>query len=215
MISNNVNSQNFYDTIKSVQQFVQQINETLEKKAALPEELRKQREIVFNSVQHLLAYTISVNNDTPLNQIAPLFSSHKQCAEILKYFNFAVRRNSKTKQLKRTDYAKLDVNSVVNKVLEVTNPYSLAAIAEQKELKRLAKENVTNSEKVKNFNKSLTNLMKGAEKAGLTRLTGVTDIVKQVEALIHQCTLEEQRLRQEEADELTAMPSIASEVKAA
>ena len=133
MINNNVNSQNFYDTIKSVQQFVQQINETLEKKAALPEELRKQQELLFNTSRQLLAYAISVNNDTPLNQIAPLFNSHKQCAEILKYFNFAVRRNSKTKQLKRTDYAKLDVNSVVNKVLEVTNPYSLAAIAEQKE----------------------------------------------------------------------------------
>lgn len=210
MINNIVNSQNFYDTIKSVQQFVQQINETLEKKAALPEELRKQREIVFNSVQHLLAYTISVNNDTPLNQIAPLFSSHKQCAEILKYFNFAVRRNSKTKQLKRTDYAKLDVNSVVNKVLEVTNPYSLAAIAEQKELKRLAKENVTSSEKVSNFKKRLLNLVKGAEKDGLS------DIVKQLEAIADQCTLEEQKLRQEEANELTAMPSIASStVKAA
>lgn len=215
MINNNVNSQNFYDTIKSVQQFVQQINETLEKKAALPEELRKQQELLFNTSRQLLAYAISVNNDTPLNQIAPLFNSHKQCAEILKYFNFAVRRNSKTKQLKRTDYAKLDVNSVVNKVLEVTNPYSLTAIAEQKELKRLAKENVTNSEKVKNFNKSLTNLRKGAEKAGLTGLPGVTDIVKQLEALIHQCTLEEKKLRQEEANELTAMPSIASEVKAA
>ena len=210
MINNNVNSQNFYDTIKSVQQFVQQINETLEKKAALPEELRKQREIVFNSVQHLLAYTISVNNDTPLNQIAPLFSSHKQCAEILKYFNFAVRRNSKTKQLKRTDYAKLDVNSVVNKVLEVTNPYSLTAIAEQKELKRLAKETVTSSEKVSNFKKRLLNLVKGAEKDGLS------DIVKQLEAIADQCTLEEQKLRQEEANELTAMPSIASStVKAA
>lgn len=210
MNNNIVNSQNFYDTIKSVQQFVQQINETLEKKAALPEELRKQKEIVFNSVQHLLAYTISVNNDTPLNQIAPLFSSHKQCAEILKYFNFAVRRNSKTKQLKRTDYAKLDVNSVVNKVLEVTNPYSLAAIAEQKELKRLAKENVTSSEKVSNFKKRLLNLVKGAEKDGLS------DIVKQLEAIADQCTLEEQKLRQEEANELTAMPSIASStVKAA
>ena len=201
MNNNIVNSQNFYDTIKSVQQFVQQINETLEKKAALPEELRKQKEIVFNSVQHLLAYTISVNNDTPLNQIAPLFSSHKQCAEILKYFNFAVRRNSKTKQLKRTDYAK---------VLEVTNPYSLAAIAEQKELKRLAKENVTSSEKVSNFKKRLLNLVKGAEKDGLS------DIVKQLEAIADQCTLEEQKLRQEEANELTAMPSIASStVKAA
>lgn len=210
MNNNIVNSQNFLDAIKSIQQCVQQINETLEKKAALPEELRKQREIVFNSVQHLLAYTISVNNDTPLNQIAPLFSSHKQCAEILKYFNFAVRRNSKTKQLKRTDYAKLDVNSVVNKVLEVTNPYSLAAIAEQKELKRLAKENVTSSEKVSNFKKRLLNLVKGAEKDGLS------DIVKQLEAIADQCTLEEQKLRQEEADELTAMPSIASStVKAA
>lgn len=210
MNNNIVNSQNFLDAIKSIQQCVQQINETLEKKAALPEELRKQREIVFNSVQHLLAYTISVNNDTPLNQIAPLFSSHKQCAEILKYFNFAVRRNSKTKQLKRTDYAKLDVNSVVNKVLEVTNPYSLTAIAEQKELKRLAKENVTSSEKVSNFKKRLLNLVKGAEKDGLS------DIVKQLEAIADQCTLEEQKLRQEEANELTAMPSIASStVKAA
>ena len=209
MNNNIVNSQNFYDTIKSVQQFVQQINETLEKKAALPEELRKQQELLFNTSRQLLAYAISVNNDTPLNQIAPLFNSHKQCAEILKYLNFAVRRNSKTKQLKRTDYAKLDVDSVVKKILEVPNPYSLAAIAEQKELKRLAKENVTSSEKVRNFNKSLTNLMKGAEKAGLT------NIVKQLEAIALQCTLEEQKLRQEEANELTAMPSIASEVKAA
>ena len=210
MNNNIVNSQNFYDTIKSVQQFVQQINETLEKKAALPEELRKQQELLFNTSRQLLAYAISVNNDTPLNQIAPLFSSHKQCAEILKYFNFAVRRNSKTKQLKRTDYAKLDVNSVVNKVLEVTNPYSLAAIAEQKELKRLAKENVTSSEKVSNFKKRLLNLVKGAEKDGLS------DIVKQLEAIADQCTLEEQKLRQEEANELTAMPSIASStVKAA
>ena len=210
MINNNVNSQNFYDTIKSVQQFVQQINETLEKKAALPEELRKQQELLFNTSRQLLAYAISVNNDTPLNQIAPLFNSHKQCAEILKHFNFAVRRNSKTKQLKRTDYAKLDVNSVVNKVLEVTNPYSLTAIAEQKELKRLAKENVTSSEKVSNFKKRLLNLVKGAEKDGLS------DIVKQLEAIADQCTLEEQKLRQEEANELIAMPSIAiSEVKAA
>lgn len=210
MNNNIVNSQNFYDTIKSVQQFVQQINETLEKKAALPEELRKQQELLFNTSRQLLAYAISVNNDTPLNQIAPLFSSHKQCAEILKYFNFAVRRNSKTKQLKRTDYAKLDVNSVINKILEVTNPYSLAAIAEQKELKRLAKENVTSSEKVSNFKKRLLNLVKGAEKDGLS------DIVKQLEAIADQCTLEEQKLRQEEANELTAMPSIASStVKAA
>lgn len=210
MINNNVNSQNFYDTIKSVQQFVQQINETLEKKAALPEELRKQQELLFNTSRQLLAYAISVNNDTPLNQIAPLFSSHKQCAEILKYLNFAVRRNSKTKQLKRTDYAKLDVDSVVKKILEVPNPYSLTAIAEQKELKRLAKENVTSSEKVSNFKKRLLNLVKGAEKDGLS------DIVKQLEAIADQCTLEEQKLRQEEANELTAMPSIASStVKAA
>lgn len=204
MNNNIVNSQNFYDTIKSVQQFVQQINETLEKKAALPEELRKQQELLFNTSRQLLAYAISVNNDTPLNQIAPLFSSHKQCAEILKYLNFAVRRNSKTKQLKRTDYAKLDVDSVVKKILEVPNPYSLAAIAEQKELKRLAKENVTSSEKVSNFKKRLLNLVKGAEKDGLS------DIVKQLEAIADQCTLEEQKLRQEEANELTAMPSIAS-----
>lgn len=210
MINNIVNSQNFLDAIKSIQQCVQQINETLEKKAALPEELRKQQESFFDIARHTLAYTISVNNDTPLNQIAPLFSSHKQCAEILKHFNFAVRRNSKTKQLKRTDYAKLDVNSVINKILEVTNPYSLAAIAEQKELKRLAKENVTSSEKVSNFKKRLLNLVKGAEKDGLS------DIVKQLEAIADQCTLEEQKLRQEEANELTAMPSIASStVKAA
>lgn len=210
MINNIVNSQNFLDAIKSIQQCVQQISETLEKKAALPEELRKQQESLFDIARHTLAYAISVNNDTPLNQIAPLFSSHKQCAEILKYFNFAVRRNSKTKQLKRTDYAKLDVNSVVNKVLEVTNPYSLTAIAEQKELKRLAKENVTSSEKVSNFKKRLLNLVKGAEKDGLS------DIVKQLEAIADQCTLEEQKLRQEEANELTAMPSIASStVKAA
>lgn len=210
MNNNIVNSKNFYDTIESVQQFVQQINETLEKKAALPEELRKQQESLFDIARQLFAYTISVNNDTPLNQIAPLFSSHKQCAEILKYFNFAVRRNSKTKQLKRTDYAKLDVNSVINKILEVPNPYSLAAIAEQKELKRLAKENVTSSEKVSNFKKRLLNLVKGAEKDGLS------DIVKQLEAIADQCTLEEQKLRQEEANELTAMPSIASStIKAA
>lgn len=210
MNNNIVNSQNFLDAIKSIQQCVQQINETLEKKAALPEELRKQQESLFDIARHTLAYAISVNNDTPLNQIAPLFSSHKQCAEILKYFNFAVRRNSKTKQLKRTDYAKLDVNSVINKILEVTNPYSLTAIAEQKELKRLAKENVTSSEKVSNFKKRLLNLVKGAEKDGLS------DIVKQLEAIADQCTLEEQKLRQEEANELTAMPSIASStVKAA
>lgn len=210
MNNNIVNSQNFLDAIKSIQQCVQQINETLEKKAALPEELRKQQESLFDIARHTLAYAISVNNDTPLNQIAPLFSSHKQCAEILKHFNFAVRRNSKTKQLKRTDYAKLDVNSVINKILEVTNPYSLAAIAEQKELKRLAKENVTSSEKVSNFKKRLLNLVKGAEKDGLS------DIVKQLEAIADQCTLEEQKLRQEEANELTAMPSIASStVKAA
>ena len=210
MNNNNVNSQNFLDAIKSIQQCVQQINETLEKKAALPEELRKQQESFFDIARHTLAYTISVNNDTPLNQIAPLFSSHKQCAEILKYLNFAVRRNSKTKQLKRTDYAKLDVDSVVKKILEVPNPYSLTAIAEQKELKRLAKENVTSSEKVSNFKKRLLNLVKGAEKDGLS------DIVKQLEAIADQCTLEEQKLRQEEVNELTAMPSIASStVKAA
>ena len=210
MINNIVNSQNFLDAIKSIQQCVQQINETLEKKAALPEELRKQQESFFDIARHTLAYTISVNNDTPLNQIAPLFSSHKQCAEILKPFNFAVRRNSKTKQLKRTDYAKLDVDSVVKKILEVPNPYSLTAIAEQKELKRLAKENVTSSEKVSNFKKRLLNLVKGAEKDGLS------DIVKQLEAIADQCTLEEQKLRQEEANELAAMPSIASStVKAA
>ena len=52
--------------------------------------------------------------------------------------------------------------------------------------------------------------MKGAEKDGLS------DIVKQLEAIADQCTLEEQKLRQEEANELAAMPSIASStVKAA
>lgn len=209
MNTSNVNNTNFSDVLNNVIIQIQALSETQSKKAALPEILRGQQETIFNSVQGLLSFAISANNDTPLKQVAAVLGNNKDVVKILNIFNYAVRRQAKTGELKRTEYAKRDAKSAANAVESQENPFTVAYIEEQKEAKRVAKDNAKPHEKLEGLAKKLTSISKEADKLGLNTYS------EQIKALLVQISLEIEKAQHQENEDVANMPSIASQSRKA
>lgn len=205
-----VNSNNFNEQLNNVIEQLQTFNDTQAKKAAIPEMLRAQQEGLFNSIQQIIAFAISVNNDTNLVQVANIFNTFDGARKILNFFKFAIRRQSKTGELKRTDYAKRDAKSAAQAVLDEPNPFSQEYLDAQKEQKRLDKEAAPLSAKLTKVEKGVINLQKTVSSLGLS------SYAQQLEALLLAIQSEKEHANQAEIQELKEMPSIAAQsIKAA
>ena len=201
----NVNSSNLTETLNATIEQIQTLRNTLTKKSELPEIIRSQKEKLFSAVQQILGFAVSVNNDTPLTQITPLFKSHKEAAEILKYFKYAVRL-TKAGLLKRETYAKKDASSAAESILTEDNPFSLEYLEQQKALKRKEKEELGASSKLLKVKTGISKLRKEAEKSGLH------EYVNQLDALMSKLEMDIAKANEEETNELMNMPSLAVKV---
>lgn len=210
IVNNTINANNFTDTVNNLISALQTFDNTKAEKGAMAEKLRAQQEGIFASIQQIISFSIRVNNDTNLVSLVKLFNTFGYARTILNTFKYAVKRNSKTGVLKRSDYAKRAPESAADSVLKESNPYAVEVIEARKEAKKQEKANAPRSTKLEQAEKGVNSLKKKLNSLGLL------DYVKQLEAMYLTIQADKDNAQQEEAQEIQNMPSLAvQEVKAA
>ena len=210
IVNNTINANNFTDTVNNLINALQTFDNIKAEKGAMAEKLRAQQEGIFAAIQQIISFSIRVNNDTNLVSLVKLFNTFKYARSILNTFNYAVKRNSKTGVLKRSDYAKRAPEHAADDVLKAPNPYAVEVIEARKEAKKQEKANAPRSTKLEQAEKGVNSLKKKLNSLGLL------DYVKQLEAMCSTIQADKDNAQQEEAQEIQNMPSLAvQEVKAA
>lgn len=210
IVNNTINANNFTDTVNNLISALQTFDNTKAEKGAMAEKLRAQQEGIFAAIQQIISFSIRVNNDTNLVSLVKLFNTFGYARTILNTFKYAVKRNSKTGVLKRSDYAKRAPESAADSVLKESNPYAVEVIEARKEAKKQGKANAPRSTRLEQAEKGVNRLKKELNSYGLV------DYVKQLEAMISTIQADKDNAQQEEAQEIQNMPSLAvQEVKAA
>lgn len=210
IVNNTINVNNFTDTVNNLINALQTLDKIQAEKGAMAEKLRAQREGIFASIQQIISFSIRVNNDTNLVSLVKLFNMFDSARKILNDFNYAVKRNSKTGVLKRSDYAKRAPENAADDVLKTPNPYAVEVIEARKEAKKQEKANAPRSTKLERAEKGVNRLKKEFNSLGLL------DYVKQLEAMCSSIQADKDNAQREEAQEMQNMPSLAvQEVKAA
>lgn len=210
IVNNTINANNFTDTVNNLINALQTFDNTKAEKGAMVEKLRAQQEGIFASIQQIISFSIRVNNDTNLVSLVKLFNTFDYARTILNTFKYAVKRNSKTGVLKRSDYAKRAPESAADSVLKEPNPYAVEVIEARKEAKKQEKANAPRSTRLEQAEKGVNRLKKELNSYGLL------DYVKQLEAMISTIQADKDNAQREEAQEIQNMPSLAvQEVKAA
>lgn len=210
IVNNTINANNFTDTVNNLISALQTFDNTKAEKGAMAEKLRAQQEGIFAAIQQIISFSIRVNNDTNLVSLVKLFNTFGYARTILNTFKYAVKRNSKTGVLKRSDYAKRAPESAADSVLKESNPYAVEVIEARKEAKKQEKANAPRSTRLEQAEKGVNRLKKELNSYGLV------DYVKQLEAMISTIQADKDNAQQEEAQEIQNMPSLAvQEVKAA
>ena len=210
IVNNTINSGNFSEIVSNVINALQTLDNTQAEKGAMREKLRAQQEEIFATIQQIISFSIRVNNDTNLVSLVKLFNMFDYARKLLNHFNYAVKRNSKTGVLKRSDYAKRAPEHAADDVLKEPNPYAVEVIEARKEAKKQEKANAPMSAKLDQAEKGVNRLKKEFNSLGLV------DYVKQLEAMSVNIQADKNTAHQEEADEIQNMPSLAvKEVKAA
>lgn len=210
IVNNTINSGNFSEIVSNVINALQTLDNIQAEKGAMREKLRAQQEEIFATIQQIISFSIRVNNDTNLVSLVKLFNMFDYARKLLNHFNYAVKRNSKTGVLKRSDYAKRAPEHAADDVLKEPNPYAVEVIEARKEAKKQEKANAPMSAKLDQAEKGVNRLKKELNSLGLL------DLVKQLEAMSVNIQADKNTAHQEEADEIQNMPSLAvKEVKAA
>lgn len=210
IVNNTINSGNFSEIVSNVINALQTLDNIQAEKGAMREKLRAQQEEIFATIQQIISFSIRVNNDTNLVSLVKLFDTFKYARTLLNTFSYAVKRNSKTGVLKRSDYAKRAPEHAADDVLKEPNPYAVEVIEARKEAKKQEKANAPMSAKLDQAEKGVNRLKKELNSLGLL------DLVKQLEAMSVNIQADKNTAHQEEADEIQNMPSLAvKEVKAA
>jgi len=210
IVNNTINANNFTDTVNNLISALQTFDNAKAEKGAMAEKLRAQQEGIFASIQQIISFSIRVNNDTNLVSLVKLFNTFSSARSILNTFSYAVKRNSKTGVLKRSDYAKRAPENAADDVLKESNPYAVEVIEARKEAKKQEKANAPRSTKLEQAEKGVNRLKKELNSYELF------DYVKQLEAMISTIQADKDNAQREEAQEIQNMPSLAvQEVKAA
>lgn len=210
IVNSTINSGNFSEIVSNVISALQTLDNTQAEKGAMREKLRAQQEEIFATIQQIISFSIRVNNDTNLVSLVKLFNMFDYARKLLNHFKYAVKRDSKTGVLKRSDYAKRAPEHAADDVLKEPNPYAVEVIEARKEAKKQEKANAPRSAKLEQAEKGVNRLKKELNSLGLL------DLVKQLEAMSVNIQADKNTAHQEEADEIQNMPSLAvQEVKAA
>lgn len=210
IVNNTINSGNFSEIVSNVISALQTLDNIQAEKGAMREKLRAQQEGIFATIQQIISFSIRVNNDTNLVSLVKLFNMFDYARKLLNHFKYAVKRDSKTGVLKRSDYAKRAPEHAADDVLKEPNPYAVEVIEARKEAKKQEKANAPRSMRLEQAEKGVNRLKKELNSLGLL------DLVKQLEAMSVNIQADKNTAHQEEADEIQNMPSLAvQEVKAA
>ena len=122
---NTITSQEiFLQSINTVATALQSIASIKEAKKNAANDIRNAKHAAFGTVQQLIAFAISKNNDTPLQVIAEHLGGFAEFQEFLRPFKEVISYSAKDKAFKRSFYAKKHATLAADDVSNQASPFT-------------------------------------------------------------------------------------------
>ena len=212
-MENIINSQEaFLQSINTVANALQSIASIKEAKKNAANDIRNAKHAAFSTVQQLIAFAISKNNDTPLQVIAEHLGGFAEFQEFLRPFKEVISYSAKDKAFKRSFYAKKHAELAAQDVSSQASPFTPEAEETAKAEKKAQKQLAPVSEKLKPFLAALKAAEKKANDINSEALDAIlSDLrasISATEQKIEALAKQESEAAQTEAKELPSLESM-------